>query len=102
MISYEQIGGGDTMEIIIGSIPPLGPPAPKPSGESGPAIEAQLLHVRPPRKGIAGPSGVERRNKRVNDPLKGRVLTLLVPDADSLPKDIDSDKYRVILRFIRK
>ena len=89
------------MEIIIGSIPPLGPAQPK-SPEAGPAIEAHLLHVRPPRKGVAGPSGVERRGKKVKDPLKGRVLTLLIPDADALPKDIDSEKYKVILRFIRK
>jgi hypothetical protein len=89
------------MEIIIGSIPPLGPPAAKTS-ESGPAIEAHLLHIRPPRKGIAGPSGMERRGKKVNDPLKGRVLTLLIPNADSLPKDIDTEKYKVILRFVRK
>jgi hypothetical protein len=90
------------MEIIIGSIPPLGPSPPKPTGETGPAVEAQLLHIRPPRKGIAGPSGVERRGKKVNDPAKGRVLTILVPDADMLPKDIDTRNYKVMLRFIRK
>jgi hypothetical protein len=90
------------MEIIIGSIPPLGPSPPKPTGETGPAVEAQLLHIRQPRKGIAGPSGVERRGKKVNDPVKGRVLTVLVSDADLLPKDIDTQKYKVMLRFIRK
>ena len=89
------------MEIIIGSIPPLGPSPPRPQ-ETGPTIEAHLLHIRPPRKGIAGPSGMERRGKKVNDPQKGRVLTILVPDANSLPKDIDSEKYKVILRFVRK
>jgi hypothetical protein len=90
------------MEIIIGSITPLGSPMPKPPAEAGPAVEAHLLHIRPPRKGIAGPSGMERRGKKVSDPLKGRVLTLLVPNADSLPKDIDTEKYKVLLRFVRK
>lgn len=90
------------MEIIIGSIPPMGSLPPKPAVETGPAVEAQLLHIRPPRKGIAGPSGVERRGKKVNDPLKGRVLTILVPDGDLLPKDIAAEKYKVVLRFIRK
>ncbi len=90
------------MEIIIGSIPPLGPSPQKPTGELGPAIEAQLLHIRPPRKGIAGPSGVERRGKKVTDPQKGRVLTVLVPDVSQLPKDIDTERYKVILRFVRK
>jgi len=89
------------MEIIIGSIPPLGPTPTRPP-ETGPTVEAHLLHIRPPRKGIAGPSGMERRGKKVNDPQKGRVLTILVPDANSLPKDIDSKKYKVILRFVRK
>ena len=90
------------MEIIIGSIPPLGPAPPKPSGEFGPSVEAQLLHIRPPRQGIAGPSGVERRGKKVSDPRKGRVLTVLVTDVDALPKDIDSQRYKLLLRFVRK
>jgi hypothetical protein len=90
------------MEIIVGSIPPLGPSPPKPTGEIGPVVEAQLLHIRPPRKGIAGPSGVERRGKKVTDPRKGRVLTILVPDGDQLPRDIDTQKYKVIIRFVRK
>ena len=89
------------MEIIIGSVPPLGPTPLKPP-ETGPAVEAQLLHIRSPRKGIAGPSGMERRGKKAHDPQKGRVLTILVPDANSLPKDIDSEKYKLILRFVRK
>jgi len=89
------------MDIIIGSIPPIGsgPPASKNTGQP---IEADLLHVRPPRKGIAGPSGVERRGKKVQDPLQGRILTLLIPNADLLPKDIDQGRYKVILRFIRR
>lgn len=90
------------MEIIIGSIPPLMPQSGKPLEKGTVTIEAQLLHVRPPRKGIAGPSGMERRGKKATDPLKGRVLTLMVPDAELLPPDIDGGKYKVVLRFIRK
>jgi len=90
------------MEIIIGSIPPLPPQSNKPLERPQTVIEAQLLHVRPPRKGIAGPSGMERRGKMATDPLRGRVLTLMVPDADLLPADIDSGKYKVALRFVRK
>ena len=90
------------MEIIIGSIPPLPPQSNKPLERNQTVIEAQLLHVRPPRKGIAGPSGMERRGKKATDPHRGRVLTLMVPDADLLPADIDSGKYKVALRFIRK
>lgn len=69
-----------------------------PETTSGP-VEARLLHVRPPRKGIAGPLGMERREKEQVDPLRGRVLTVMVPDSESLPKDLDSENYKVILRF---
>ena len=91
------------MEIIIGSSPQINREIPPKQAQApGAAIEAKLLHVRKPRKGIAGPSGMERRQKQTQDPLKGRVLTVLVADATLLPKDIDSHEYRVMLRFSRK
>ncbi len=90
------------MEIIIGSIPPLSSHAQKTPPKGSIFVEAQLLHVRPPRKGIAGPSGRERRTKRGSDPLQGRVLTIMVPDASQLPPDIDTAKYDVTIRLIRR
>ncbi len=90
------------MEIIVGTIPPLHRQNQKPSPRVGAPIEAQLLHVRPPRKGIAGPSGMERRNKKAKDPRRGRVLTIMVPDASLLPADIDTVRYDVSIRLIRR
>lgn len=90
------------MEIIIGSMPPLPSQGEKPQEQGAGMIEAKLLHVRPPRKGVAGPSGMERREKKVKDPLKGRVLTIMVPDAAQLPADIDRANYSVQMRFVRK
>jgi len=90
------------MEIIIGSIPPLPAQGQKLPEKSGVAIEAKLLHVRPPRKGIAGPSGRERRTQEASDPARGRVLTIMVPDATQLPADIDTARYDVSIRLIRK
>lgn len=88
------------MEIIIGSMQPLGgPPGKKNVAKESGVIEARLLNVRKPRKGISGPSGAERRTKKTKDPVKGRVLTLMVMDGDELPKDIDTVQYRVTLRF---
>ena len=87
------------MEIIIGSIPPLGQAATKATVRESGVVEAQLLNVRPPRKGISGPSGAERREKAAKDPLRGRVLTLMVSDGDALPADIETAKYKVSLRF---
>ncbi len=90
------------MEIIVGSLPPLERNVireqPAPSGQ----VEAKLLHVRPPRRGIAGPSGMERRGKKTSDPQSGRVLTVLVPDSAVLPKDLDKANYKVFLRFQKK
>lgn len=90
------------MEIIIGSIPPLQQQNQKAPQRNSTVIDAQLLHVRPPRKGIAGPSGRERRTKEVSDPMTARVLTIMVPDGRLLPADLDSEKYDVSIRLIRK
>ncbi len=90
------------MEIIIGSIPPLPARGQKLPEKSAGPIEAQLIHVRPPRKGIAGPSGRERRVKEGTDPARGRVLTIMVPDATQLPADIDTARYNVSIRLIRR
>lgn len=90
------------MEIIIGTMPPLGQPKSKVATKENGVVEAQLLHIRPPRRGIAGPSGAERRQKKTKDPVNGRVLTLMVADGNELPKDLDQANYRITLRFQRK
>jgi hypothetical protein len=89
------------VDIIIGSTAPIGPPTGKPGPGSAP-IEAELLHVRDPRQRIAGPLGQERRKQPRQDPRKGKVLTLLIPDGAILPKDFDVKKYKVLLRLVRK
>ena len=90
------------MEIIVGAMPPLKPQNPRLPQKPTVGIDAQLLHVRAPRKGIAGPSGMERRDKKAKDPQSGRVLTIMVPDATVLPQDIDSANYDVSIRLIRR
>ena len=90
------------MEIVIGSIPPLPPQNPKIPPKGANFIVARLLHVRSPRKGIAGPSGRERRHKQAQDPVKGKVLTIMIPDGSLLPPDIGTARYDVNIRFIRR
>jgi hypothetical protein len=97
-----SLKGGNIMEIIIGSIPPVKLQNQKSMEKNHPLVAAQLLHVRRPRTGIAGPSGRERRTKQAKDPRTGRVLTLMVADASLLPADIESGKYEVAIRFIRR
>ncbi len=89
------------VDIIIGSMVPLGEPVNKP-GFSGAPVEAELLHIREPRQRIVGPLGQERRRKFRQDPRKARVLTLLIPDGTMLPKDLDGAKYKIMLRFTKK
>ncbi|OQX15551.1 MAG: hypothetical protein BWK76_12990 [Desulfobulbaceae bacterium A2] len=90
------------VDVIIGSIQPLGPPIPRPIAGGGGAIEAEILNVRPPRKGIAGPDGRERRKNSRRDPASGRVITLLVPNGTDIPKDLDGRRYKAMLRLVKK
>ncbi len=90
------------VDVIIGSIQPLGPPIPRPIAGGGGAIEVEILNIRPPRKGISGPEGKERRKDQRRDPANGRVITLLVPNGIELPKDLDGRRYKALLRLIKK
>ncbi|WP_448871555.1 hypothetical protein [Desulfobulbus propionicus] len=89
------------VDIIIGSIEPITPSTGQQS-PSGTLLEAELLHVREPRQRLIGPIGQERRRQPRQDPVRGRVITLLIPEASSLPKDLDIKKYKVLLRFMKK
>jgi len=89
------------VNIIIGSIDPLGAPPGK-SGPIGMPVEAEVLHVRDPRHRLVGPLGQERRKQPRKDPSSGKVLTLLIGDSTALPKDLNTKKYKVILRFVKK
>ncbi len=89
------------VDIVIGAIKPTGPPVNKPGTTAG-AIEAEILNIREPRQKISGPAGKERRKHFRQDPVNGRVLTVLVPNGTILPKKLDSRKYKVLLRFVKK
>jgi hypothetical protein len=92
------------MEIVIGRTQPVGRPASK-GAVSGEFIEAKMLNLRPPRRKKTGtpPGQRERRNQNsVNDPVGGRVMTLLIPNGFAIPKDIESGNYRIFLRFARQ
>ncbi|MCL2789251.1 MAG: hypothetical protein FWD79_01260 [Desulfobulbus sp.] len=89
------------VDIIIGSVDSLGHHSGT-AGLTGALVEAELLHVRDPRQRVAGPQGQERRRQPRRDPANGKVLTLLIPDSAILPKDLETKKYKVLLRFIKK
>ena len=89
------------VDIIIGSVQPVSPPVGRPTPPSG-TFEAEILNIRAPRKMITGPDGQERRKQFRQDPTNGQVLTVLIPDGAALPKDLDANKYKVMLRFMKK
>ncbi|MBM9511333.1 hypothetical protein [Desulfogranum marinum] len=89
------------VDIIIGQVQPIGPPVKKTDTNSI-SVEAEILNVRPPRKQITRPAGEERRKQFRQDPHNGQVLTLLVPNGMTLPKDLDGKKYKVVMRIVKK
>ncbi len=90
------------VDIVIGSVNPIGSPVSKPGVTPGGTVEAELLDIREPRHTITGPNGKERRKQFRQDPVNGRVLTILVPNGTILPKDLDARHYKVMLRFMKK
>ncbi len=95
------------MDIRIGTAAPTVATgqADKQISRTGSGVEARLLAIRMPRRKPGGPPAKvdERRGaKRAPDPPSGRVLVLMVPDAGTLPRNIESGEYRVFLRFVRR
>jgi hypothetical protein len=95
------------MEIVIGGTAPsrsVGRKDKAPPGGSQ-VVEGKLLHLRQPRRRGGGPpgdSGERRRKKNSMDPPGARVMTIMVPDGEKLPKDLNSGKYRIFLRFAKR
>jgi len=89
------------VDIVIGAVQPTGPPVSRPAVPGG-AVEAEILNVRQPRQQVSGPRDQERRRQFRQDPVNGRVLTILVPNSTQIPKDLDGRKYKVLLRFMKK
>ncbi len=95
------------MDILIGKIPQIEAferIESKPQRvENESVIEAKMLNIRPPRKRRSKPpKGEERRSDRgYQDPGNSRVIVLLIPEGNKIPKEIESGNYRVFLRFAK-
>lgn len=90
------------MDIFIGSANKMQNTMGKSETAGGSLVEARMLKVRPARRGgePATPTDEDRRaTNNGHDPYAGCILTLLVPDGASLPKDVHSGNYRIFLRF---
>ncbi len=90
------------MDIVIGATSPVKMPKPKDAAHGPKMIEARILNVRQPRKRKADrpTSEGERRKQNVSDPVGSRVMVLLIPEGQRLPKDIESGRYKIQMRFV--
>lgn len=92
------------MRIVIGETPRVGATSggQGSSGSDAVQIEARLLDVRSPRKRRGySPDGQERREQHESgDPVGGRVITLLIPDGQKLPRGVENGSHRIFLRFV--
>lgn len=92
------------MDIRVGGPAGVGPP-PRQAPEARDLIEAKLLSVRAPRRRPPrwpNRNAERRAHRDERDPTSGRVLVLLIPDGQQLPKELERGKYRVFLRFVRR
>ena len=90
------------MEFVVGAPRPIGSPDKRLPNQPR-MVEARVLNVRPPRRGVADLAGDQedrRKQSPRQDPAAGRVMVLLVPEGHFMPADIDSGNYRVFLRFV--
>ena len=55
------------------------------------ALEAKLLSIRD-----------KRDNEGAGEPASARVVTLLVPEGQKIPRGVESGEYRIHLRFVHR
>lgn len=93
------------MDIRVGAVAPVAAPGDKTASPIA-NIEARVLFMRPPRSRNRGaPAGKvdqRRQDSPGQDPPDAKVLILMVPEGTRIPKDLDSQQYRVFLRFAKR
>ncbi len=88
------------MKIKIGETPQVEQQFNTPVRAVGGSLEATLLSLRSPRKRTGRRSEEQQVSKEEHDSDNGRVMVLLVPEGYKIPKDIESKKYKIFLRFV--
>jgi len=79
------------MRIVIGESNEVGS-AGQYRPESEPvSVEARLLEIREKREAADSGSVVS-----------GRIITLLVPEGQKIPRGVESGEYRIYLRFVHR
>ena len=79
------------MDIFIGETTRVGPSAQHRLESEPVAVEARLLEIRDKRETAdSGSAG------------SGRIITLLVPEGQKIPRGVESGDYRIYLRFVHR
>jgi hypothetical protein len=79
------------MNIVIGEAVKIGPAAPYRQEGELLSVEARLLEIRD-----------RRENSDSGSAASGRIITLLVPEGQKIPRGIESGDYRIYLRFVHR
>lgn len=79
------------MRIVIGETVKIGPAAQYRSEGEPLSVEARLLEIRD-----------RRETSDAGSATSGRVITLLVPEGQKIPRGVESGDYRIYLRFVHR
>jgi hypothetical protein len=77
------------MNIIIGETADVGSASQYRLDNEPVSVEARLLEIREKREGTDSGNAVT-----------GRIITLLVPEGQKIPRGVASGDYRIYLRFV--
>ncbi len=90
------------MEIVIGATNRIEMPKYKSSVPQTRYAQAKILNIRKPRNRYSNLSYQKnnRRKTSANDPVNGKVITLIIPNENSVPNDLETGKYSIQVKFI--
>ena len=80
------------MRIVIGETNEISSAAQYRLDNESVSVEARLLEIRDRRK----------ENSGSGNAVSGRVITLLVPEGQKIPRGVESGEYRIFLRFVNR
>jgi hypothetical protein len=93
---------GEAMDIVVGKIAETGSSGQRghPYASAG-DVPVRVLKVRSARSRRQGRMVSDRReDKNAADPVRGKVVVLMVPDGGRLPLDLETGKYQLRLRIV--
>jgi len=90
------------MEIVIGAAQRINTQKYNRSAPRTRYAQARILNVRKPRNRYNNLTygHMNRRRKNVNDPVNGKVITLMIPNNSAVPSDLETGNYSIQVKFI--